>query len=65
MMQLICQNCGKRYADQELLYHCNHCQEPLEVGEVFVGSIRVGNPLRQNMMDRYSCLLYTSCFAKK
>ncbi len=53
-MQLICQNCGKRYADQELLYHCNHCQEPLEVGEVFVGSIRVGNPLRQNMMDRYS-----------
>ena len=50
---LICTNCGESYPKETDDFRCELCHEPLELEEVKAGKILEGNPLQENIMERY------------
>ncbi len=53
-MHLICTKCGQQYPIDGPNFRCHDCSEPLELELVKQGSITEGNPLKQNILERYA-----------
>lgn len=53
-MYLVCTKCGQKYSVDGPNFRCRGCSEPLELEPVTQGRIIDGNPLRQNILDRYA-----------
>lgn len=53
-VSLVCTKCGRKYPADAPNFRCGDCNEPLELELVTSGSIRPGNSLRQNILERYA-----------
>jgi threonine synthase len=53
-VSLVCKSCGRTYPATALHFRCDACNEPLELELCTSGQIQQGNPLRQNILERYA-----------
>lgn len=56
-LNLICSKCGKKYPIKSTIFRCLSCGEPTEVEKINKGKINKGNPLKQNIIERYKDFL--------